>query len=111
MTTSETTSYAIEIEGAGAIAATTELFALPEIDGEWETAPPEREAVITTIGTIIGVVGGTIAIAEQIRKWYLEYRQGKNGAKIERALIVGKNGKRIVLENATIEEIKRILDS
>jgi hypothetical protein len=68
MTTSETTGYTIEIEGAGAIAATTELFALPEIEGGWETVPPEREAVIATIGTIIGIAGGTIAIAEQIRK-------------------------------------------
>lgn len=101
----------IEIEGEGAIAATTELFTMPEIKGDWETAPPEREAVIANIGTIIGVVGGTMAIAEQVRKWYLEYRQGKDGAKIDRVLLVGKDGQRIVLENATIEEIKRLLDS
>lgn len=101
----------IEIEGEGAIAATTELFTMPEITGEWEAAPPEREAVIATIGTIIGVVGGTMAIAEQIRKWYLEYRHGKGGEKIERVLLVGKDGQRIVLENATIEEIKQLLDS
>jgi hypothetical protein len=100
-----------EVEGVGAIEATAALFALSEIEGEWETAPPEREAVIATIGTIIGVVGGTMAIAEQIRKWYLEYRQGKNGAKIEKVLLVGKDGQRIVLENATLEEIKRLLDS
>jgi hypothetical protein len=100
-----------EVEGAGAIEATAALFALSEIDGKWETAPPEREAVIATIGTIIGVVGGTMAIAEQIRKWYLEYRQGKNGAKIDKVLLVGKDGRRIVLENATLEEIKRLLDS
>jgi Na+/glutamate symporter len=101
----------VEVEGAGAIAATTELFALSEIEGEWETAPPEREAVIATIGTIVGLVGGSIAIAEQIRKWYQEYRQGKNGKKIDKVLLVGQNGQRIVLENATIEEIKQLLDS
>lgn len=100
-----------EVEGAGAIEATAALFALPEIEGEWETAPPEREAVIATIGTIIGIVGGTMAIAEQIRKWYLEYRQGKNGKKIEKVLLVGRDGNRIVLENATLEEIKQLLDS
>jgi hypothetical protein len=100
-----------EVEGLGAIEATAALFALPEIDGKWETVPPEREAVIATIGTIIGIVGGSIAIADQIRKWYLEYRQGKNGAKIEKVLLVGRNGKRIVLENATLEEIKQLLDS
>jgi hypothetical protein len=101
----------IEVEGAGAIEATTELFALSGIEGEWQTAPPEREAVISTIGAIVGLVGGTMAIAEQIRKWYLEYRQGKNGKKIEKVLLVGRDGKRIVLENATLEEIKQLLDS
>jgi hypothetical protein len=100
-----------EVEGSGAIEATAALFALPEIEGKWETVPPEREAVIATIGTIIGIVGGSIAIAEQIRKWYLEYRQGKHGAKIEKVLLVGRDGKRIVLENATLEEIKQLLDS
>ena len=39
----------------------------------------EREATITTVATIIGIVGGTMAIAEQIRKWYLEYKQSKSG--------------------------------
>jgi hypothetical protein len=100
-----------EVEGAGAIAATEALFGLPEIEGKWETAPPEREAVIATIGTILGVVSGTMTIAEQIRKWYLEYRKGKNGAKIEKVLLVGRDGKRIVLEHATIDEIKQLLDS
>jgi hypothetical protein len=103
-----------EVEGTGAIEATEALFALSEIEGKWETVPPEREAVIATIGTIgtiVPIVGGSIAIVEQIRKWYLEYRQGKNGAKIEKVLLVGRNGKRIVLENATLEEIKQLLDS
>jgi hypothetical protein len=100
-----------EVEGTGAIEATEALFALSEIEGKWETVPPEREAVIATIGTIVPIVGGSIAIVEQIRKWYLEYRQGKNGAKIEKVLLVGRNGRRIVLENATLEEIKQLLDS
>lgn len=106
-----TIAIEIEVEGAGAIAATEALFALPEIDGDWETVPPEREAVMATIGTIVGIVGGTVAIAEQIRKWYGEYRQGKNGAKIDKVLLVGRNGQRILLEHATLEEIKRLLDS
>jgi len=101
----------IEVEGEGAIAATTELFTIPEIEGKWETAPPEREAVLATIGTIVGIVGGSMPIAEKLWKWYQEYRQGKNGAKIDKVLLVGKNGQRIVLENATLEEIKRLLDS
>lgn len=70
----------------------------------------EREAVLTTIATIIGIVGGGMAIAEQLRKWYQEYAKGKkSGGKIEKVLIVGRNGERLLLQNATIEQIQQIL--
>lgn len=101
----------IEVQGTDAIAATEELLAMPEITGTWETeAEAEREGVLATIATIVGLVGGTLAIAEQIRKWYQQYKQGKSGKKIEKVLIVGRNGRRLVLEGATIEQIQQILD-
>lgn len=62
---------------------------------------------LVTIATIVAIAGGTLAIAEQIRKWYKEYKQG-NGKTIEKVLIVGR--RRVLLENATIEQIKQILD-
>ncbi|MGB6300992.1 MAG: hypothetical protein WBF90_33120 [Rivularia sp. (in: cyanobacteria)] len=49
--------------------------------------------------------------AEQIRKWYLEYKQHKSGKKIAKVLIVGKNGERLLLEGATAEQINKILSS
>ena len=52
-----------------------------------------------------------LLIAEQIRKWYLEYKQHKSGKKIAKVLIVGKNGERLILEGATAEQIQRILSS
>lgn len=103
----------LEIEGEGAIAATQELFELPEIEGSWETVGnDEREAVLTTIATIIGIVGGTMAIAEQLRKWYQAYAKGqKPGGKIEKVLIVGRNGRRLLLKDASVEQIRQILDN
>lgn len=101
----------IEVQGTDAIAATESLLALPELTGTWETeGEAEREGVLATIATIVGLVGGTLAIAEQIRKWYQEYRQGKSGKTIEKVLIVGRNGRRLLLENATIEQIQQVLD-
>lgn len=101
----------IEIQGQDAVAATEELFSTSELEGNWETeGEAEREATIVTIGTIIAIVGGTLTAAEQIRKWYKEYKQGKSGKKIEKVLILGRNGRRLLLENATIEQIKEILD-
>ncbi|NJN88823.1 MAG: hypothetical protein HC881_24255 [Leptolyngbyaceae cyanobacterium SL_7_1] len=101
----------IEVQGTDAIAATEALLAMPEISGTWETeTEAEREGVLATIATIVGLVGGTLAIAEQIRKWYQEYKQGESGKKIEKVLIVGRNGRRLLLENATIEQIQQVLD-
>ncbi len=101
----------LEIQGQDAVTATEELFSSGQISGNWETVDEiDREATIVTIGTIVAIVGGTLAAAEQIRKWYKEYKQGKSGKKIEKVLIVGRNGRRILLENATLEQIKQILD-
>ncbi len=101
----------ISVEGRDAVAATEELFAISGLSGNWETiGDGEKEAILTTIGAIVAIVGGTVAIAEQIRKWYQEYKKGESGKKIEKVLIVGRRGRRLLLENATIEQIKQILD-
>ena len=102
----------IAIEGEDSVSATEELLQIPGISGNY-SAPEavEREGTITTIATIVGIVGGTMAIAEQIRKWYLEYKQNKSGKKIAKVLIVGKNGERLLLEGATAEQIQKILSS
>jgi hypothetical protein len=98
----------LEIQGQDAIAATKELLSMPEVSGTWEIV--KEKELVTTIATIVGIVGGTIAIAEQIRKWYQEYQKGKSGKKIEKVLLVGRNGRHLLLENATLEQIKQILD-
>ncbi|ARV63082.1 hypothetical protein BZZ01_17085 [Nostocales cyanobacterium HT-58-2] len=101
----------VEIQGQDAVTATEELFSFEQLSGNWETVDGvEREATIVTIGTVVAIVGSTLAAAEQIRKWYKEYKQGKSGKKIEKVLLVGRNGRRILLENATLEQIKQILD-
>ena len=65
---------------------------------------------MATIATIVGLVGGTVAIAEQIRKWYQEYKQSQSGKKIDKVVIIGRNGQRLLLEDATVEEIRQILN-
>ena len=100
------------IEGEGAIEATEELLTLEGIEGSF-TVDEEvrREGVIATIASIVGIVSGALAVAEQIRKWYQAYKDSKSGKKIAKVLIVGRNGDRLLLENATIEQIRKVLES
>jgi hypothetical protein len=101
----------IEIQGQDAIAAAQDLFSNCGLEGNYEIDDEgAKEGTLAAIATVIGIVGGTITAAEQIRKWYKEYKQGKSGKKIEKVLIVGRNGRRLLLEDATLEQIKQILE-
>ena len=102
----------VAIEGEDSVSATEKLLSISGISGNYtKSGETEKEGVVTTIATIVGIVGGTMAIAEQIRKWYLEYKQSKSGKTIPKVLIVGKNGERLLLEGATAEQIQKILNS
>jgi hypothetical protein len=101
----------IEIIGTDAIPATEELLTIQGLEGSYETVNEvEREAILTTIATIVGIVGGTITIAEQLHKWSQKYQQSSSGAKIEKVLIVAPNGKRLLLKDATVAQIRAILE-
>lgn len=99
----------VAIEGSDAVAATEALLALPEISGAFEVVGEvEKEGTLATIATIVGIVGGSMAAAEQIRKWHGEYRGSLEQPRIEKVLIVTERG-RIYLEGATTEEIAKAL--
>ena len=103
----------LEIEGAEAIAATEDLLSIPGLSGNWSPAVEgtQREGVLVTIATIIAITTGTIAIAEKIYEWHQKARQSQPSPTIEKALLIGRNGERILLKNATVEQIRQILDA
>jgi hypothetical protein len=82
----------LAIEGEDAIAATEALLAIPGISGNYTVSSEaqERETVVATVASIVGIVGGTIAMGEEIRKWYQEYQAKQSGKRIEKVLIVGR---------------------
>ena len=101
------------IEGSGAEDAAKALVSLSSLEASYEK-PSEvnKEAgTLAVIATVVGIVGGSMAIAEQIRKWYQEYKQANSGKKIEKVLIVGPKGQRILLEHATLDEIRKMLEN
>jgi hypothetical protein len=104
----------LEIEGEGAIVATRELLQIPGVTGNWQpsTEEPEREAILVTIATIIGITAGALEIAEKIYAWYHHrHKQALPEQQIDKVILIGRNGQRILLANATVEQIRQILES
>ena len=96
----------IGIEGEDAVEAAETLLQIPEVSGSYE-APQQKEGTITVIATIVGIVGGTVALAEQIRKWYQEWKQSHSGKRFD--VVISSDNGIFVLEEATIEEICQVL--
>jgi ABC-type phosphate transport system substrate-binding protein len=100
----------IGIEGEGAPAAAEALLEIPGISGTYEV-PTQREGTLAAIATIITIVGGAATLAEQIRKWYQEWHKSHPGKQFDVVILDPETGNRILLEDATIEEITQILQS
>lgn len=105
------TDIMLEIEGEGAVAAAEELLQIPGVNGNWTSASdiPEREGILATIATIIGLTVGTLEIAEKIYAWYQRRRKQSNQG-IDKVILIGHNGRRILLSKATVEQIRQILE-
>ena len=103
----------LEIEGPAAVAATENLLSIPGLSGNWSPAveDTQREGVLVTIATIVAITTGTITIAEKIYEWYQKSRQAQPSPTIEKAMLIGRNGDRILLKHATVEQIRQILDA
>ncbi|MDJ0517783.1 MAG: hypothetical protein QNJ74_16560 [Trichodesmium sp. MO_231.B1] len=105
----------IEIQGQDAVLATEEMLAIDGLQGSYETINEiEREGTLATIATIVGIVGGSLTIAENLYQWKNKYQkslQPSTQPPIEKVLIVADSGKRLLLKDATIEQIKEIIES
>lgn len=104
----------IEIQGQDALTATEALLGIEGLEGNYETIDEvEREGTLATIATIVGITAGTMTIAEKLYQWKSKYQQSQlnpTGAKIEKVLMVAPNGRRLLLKDATIEQIKEIME-
>lgn len=101
----------IAVEGNGAIAATEDLMQIEGWSGDWEAdSETQKEGTLATIATIVSITVGTMAIAEKLHGWYKTHHRPESGARIEKVLIVSESGKRLLLQDATVEQIRQILD-
>ena len=100
----------IAIEGTAADEAARSLFQIKGLTGDYETdTEVTRDGGLTVVATVLGIVGGTMAIAEQIYQWYERYKSRQSVKTVEKVLIVTPNG-RLLLENATVEEISKAIE-
>jgi hypothetical protein len=102
------TTWQIALEGTGAKEAIESLNESPELDLQWEEKDEiTREAgIFAILATVVAMTGGVIAIAEQIRKWRdLWKEQRKNGDKVVDTIILIDGDRRLVLNNATQDQI------
>jgi hypothetical protein len=100
----------IGIEGEAAPAAAEALVNIPGITGSYEV-PPQKDTVVAAIATIIGIVGGAVALAEQLRKWYQEWQTAQKDKEFHVVIYDPETGNRVLLKNASVEEITEILKS
>lgn len=103
----------IEIQGRDAVAATEELLSIEGIEGSYETLKEvEREGNLATIVHIIEILADTITISDKLYQWYKKYQESlpnSTESRIEKVLIVSPNGDRLLLKNATVEQIQKIM--
>ena len=98
----------ITVEGEGADAAIQELLAIPGLSGMEFEREPTKEGVLATVAAIIGITVGVVEISERIYKWYHNFKQPSDSGITFDVLITSPNG-RLLLEDATIEEICQVL--
>ncbi|NJL03239.1 MAG: hypothetical protein HC838_03555 [Spirulinaceae cyanobacterium RM2_2_10] len=104
--------WQLDIQGADAGQAAAALCELEGVEATWQPVEGDyREGTMAAIATVIGIVGGSIAIAEKLHKWYSTYRQRQTaqGAVVEKVVIIAGD-QRLLLEGKTVAEIKQWLD-
>jgi hypothetical protein len=101
----------LEIEGEGAVPASEELLQFEGLSGTYtvESDPTHKEIAIGTIVTIVSLTAGTMTIANHLYNWYQNSRK-KPTPSVDKAILIC-NGKKMLLENATIEQIQKLIES
>ncbi len=103
----------IEIQGRDAVQATKELLAIEGISGSYEIEDKiEKEGTVAIVVVTVTVIAGIVTIADNIHRWIEKYnscQQNPNESRIDKVLIVTADGRRLILEGITVEQIKEIL--
>ena len=103
------------IEGTGAEEAAQELFDMKGVMGHWQIDvdaedDPDNEGTLTTLATIVGITGSAYTIAEQIRKWYMDWKKGKKDKKLKKIVLVTSDGRQMLLDHVSVNSLSKMLE-
>lgn len=106
-------SIQLIIDGTGASPAAAALRALPGLTvataDDQATGATRGLDLLTVTANIVTITSG-LAVAELLRQWYREWRQGKENKTIDKVIIIAGN-QRLLLENTTKEQLAKILET
>ena len=98
------------VEGEHAVEASENL---KEIEGLTATVEPiveeHKEIALATVVSITAIAVGAVTIADKFITWYRDWKKGKDEKRIEKVIIEGPDGTRVLMENATPEDVAAIL--
>lgn len=101
----------LEIEGAGAIAATHALQEIDGLDATYETVGEDtKEVALATIASIVSISAGTATLATHLYNWHKACQKKAAPQRLEKAVLVDRYGENVLMENATIAQIQAVLE-
>ena len=102
----------LEIIGAASSKATEELLLLEGLQCTVEESEKYRDP-LTIIASIVAILGGTFAAAEQLYQWYQRWKSSQSQDKkgVDRIVIVSSKGDVILLDTASLEDLRKLLES
>lgn len=98
-------------EGTGADRALEAFVEHTGVKVVLEDSEPMRSDSLVIVGAIVGIAGGVVTVADRILAWrdHLREQRKKADEKPLSAVLESPDGRRVVLEKATREEIVDVL--
>lgn len=102
----------LSLEGTGAEEAAQELFDMKGVVGHWQMDVSEDldgEDILMTNATLVGISGDAAEIAQQICNWYMEWKQGKQGKKLKKVVLVDPHNRQMLLDHVRVSNLTQML--
>jgi len=102
----------ILVQGRDAGRAAAELVTLSEGAARLEESatPKDHKDPLTVAASVIGIVAGSVAVAEQLVRWCRRWREGggQGASRSVERIVVVVGDRRLLLENLDTDDLERL---